>query len=245
VSESPLDVSREATMFGTDVAVHTSGDTTFPLYVAVPSGDHSTPAVVLACSIDGVDADLRDIADAFAAAGYIAVAPDLFWRRIPGPLTSGDPRTHSRSEPRMERLKENERDLVHTRAHLGTMRRWNGRAVIMGFCYGGPFAIIGPKRLGFHAGVSCHGSQMLGFIEDVAGVTQPICILWGDQDLLAPEPVQAAFKHAALGMTNLEVQIFSNVEHDFMMPSSSAFDRAARDFTMQRTFAILNDLCQS
>ena len=42
-------------------------------------------------------------------------------------------------------------------AHAGG---FNGRAIAAGFCYGGPYAIIGPKRLGFAAGFSCHGSQM-------------------------------------------------------------------------------------
>jgi carboxymethylenebutenolidase len=131
-------------MSGTNITVRSSEDAAFDCYVAMPSVDGPTAAVVLACSIDGVDADLRNIADAFSAEGYLAVAPDLFWRTVPGPLPSGDPRTHSRSKPRMERLMENERDLVDTLTYLRTLPGWNGRAAIMGFCYGGPFAIIGP-----------------------------------------------------------------------------------------------------
>jgi len=38
--------------------------------------------------------------------------------------------------------------------------QFNGRAATMGFCYGGPYAILGPKRLGYDAGVSCHGTQL-------------------------------------------------------------------------------------
>lgn len=229
-------------MSGSDVSVRTSDGTWFDCYVTLPESVRLTPAVVLACSIDGVDTDLRGIADAIASEGYIAVAPDLFWRSVPGPLPSGDPRTRSRSQPRMERLAENERDLVDTLTYLRTLPQWNGSALLMGFCYGGPFAIIGPKRLGFQAGVSCHGSQMLGFIGDLAGITAPICVIWGDQDHIAPESVLTAFTEAARDMANLEVDIFPGVEHGFMMPSSSAFDRNAHDFAMQRTFAILDGL---
>ncbi len=232
-------------MAGLDVRVPASEGESFDCYVAVPSGEQPTPAVVLACSIDGVDTDLRDIADAIAAEGHLAVAPDLFWRTVPGPLPSGDPLTRSRSQPRLERLTENEQDFLDTLAYLKTQPRWNGRAIIMGFCYGGPFAIIGPKRLGFQAGVSCHGSQMLAFLEDLAGVTEPMCLIWGDQDHIAPPPVLAAFTEAARGMTNLEVDIFPGVEHGFMMPGSSSFDQRTRDFAMQRTFAILEKLRQS
>jgi carboxymethylenebutenolidase len=145
----------------------------------------------------------------------------------------------------MARLAENEPDLVATLAYIGTQPQWNGRAVVMGFCYGGPFAIIGPKRLGFQAGISCHGSQMLGFIEILADVTAPMCMIWGDQDHIAPQPVLDAFTEAARDMPNLEVAIFPGVEHGFMMPSSTAFNQEARDFAMQRTFALLSDLRHS
>lgn len=232
-------------MPGSHVSVPSSAGGTFISYVTLPSDGVLTPAVVLACSIDGVDADLRGIADAMANGGYIAAAPDLFWRSVPGPLPSGDPRTRSRSQPRMERLAENEPDLIDTLAYLKTLPQWSGEAVIMGFCYGGPFAIVGPQRLGYQAGVACHGSQMLGFIDDLAGVTRPIRLIWGDQDHIAPAPVLDAFTEAARDMPNLEVQIFPGVEHGFMMPSSSAFDRTARDFSMRRTFALLEDLRQT
>lgn len=232
-------------MPGSDVSIPSSEGATFDCYAATPSSDEPTPAVVLASSIDGVDEDLRDIADALAAAGFIAVAPDLFWRTVPGPLPSGDPRTQERAQPRMQRLAENERDLVDTLKYLETFPGWNGRAAVMGFCYGGPFAIIGPKRLGYDAGISCHGSQMLEFLGDLAGVTQPVCIVWGDQDHRAPQPVLDAFTEAAGVLPNLEVHIFPGVEHGFMMPSSSAFDQAAWDFAMQRTQTILESLQQA
>ena len=47
-------------------------------------------------------------------------------------------------------------------------------------------AILGPKRLGYDAGISCHGSQMLDYIGELDGVTAPVCISWGDQDHRAP-----------------------------------------------------------
>lgn len=108
----------------------------------------------------------------------------------------------------MERLAENEQDLVDTLTYLRTQPQWNGRAFVMGFCYGGPFAIVGSKRLGYQAGVACHGSQMLGFIGELAGATQPMCLIWGDHDHIAPTPMLEAFTEAARGMANLEVDFF-------------------------------------
>jgi len=55
----------------------------FNAYLAVPSAP-SGPAVVLLQEIFGINANMRGIADEYAAKGYIAIAPDLFWRQRPG-----------------------------------------------------------------------------------------------------------------------------------------------------------------
>jgi dienelactone hydrolase len=54
----------------------------------------------------------------------------------------------------------------------------------------GPQAV----RLGYDAGISCHGTRMLDFIQELDGVTAPICIIWGDQDHAAPAEVLAAYR---------------------------------------------------
>jgi carboxymethylenebutenolidase len=224
-------------MPGKTIAIQSTEGGELDCYLATPAGSSTVPAVVLACSIDGVDADLRQIADAFAAAGYLAAAPDLFWRTVPGPLAAGDPRAHERSQPRLENIATNERDMVDT------LPRCNGRAATMGFCYGGPFAILGPQRLGYDAGISCHGSQMLDYLSELDGVTAPVCIIWGDQDHRAPPPVRDAYRAVASRVPNVEVHIFPGIQHGFMMPSSlEAFDAATRDFAMERTLAILEGL---
>src|SRR5262249_40842187 len=137
------------TMAGQSVTIQSRNGGAFDCYLATPAADAPTSAVVLASAIHGVDADVRAIADEFAARSFIAAAPDLFWRTIPGPLPREDKRAAERSQPRLERIKAGEADLADTLAHLRTLPVFNGRAAAMGFCYGGPYAILGPKRLGF------------------------------------------------------------------------------------------------
>jgi carboxymethylenebutenolidase len=230
-------------MSGKDVKIHSSGGGEFDCYLAVPKTDTAVPAMVLASAVHGVDADIRAIADEFAADGYVAAAPDLFWRTVPGPLPRGDDRTKSRAQPRLERIKTGEADLADTLAFLRTLPQFNGRAAVMGFCYGGPYAIIGPKRLGYAAGVSCHGTQMLDYIKEIEGVSAPVCIIWGDQDHAAPANVQDAYRAIAPRIKNLDLHIFPGVLHGYMMPTATdAFDKKTRDFSMARAKAILDGL---
>ncbi|HZS66106.1 MAG TPA: dienelactone hydrolase family protein, partial [Burkholderiales bacterium] len=146
----------------------------FDCYLVTPSTRDKTPAIVLASAIHGVDEDLRGIANEFAARGYIAAAPDLFWRTpTPGPLKRDDPRSAPRGQPRLERIKAGERDIADVLPVLRKEPLFNGHAAVIGFCYGGPFAVLGPKRLGYDAGISCHGTQMLDFIGEFDGLAKP------------------------------------------------------------------------
>jgi carboxymethylenebutenolidase len=228
---------------GQTIKVTSSQGGVFDCYLALPAGSGKTPAVVLASAIHGVDKDLRDIADEFAAKGFIAAAPDLFWRSIPGPMGLDDKRAAERSQPRLEKIAAGEADLADTLKHLKSLPQFNGRAATMGFCYGGPYAILGPKRLGYAAGLSCHGTRLQDFIGELEGVTAPVCIMWGDQDHVAPKEVLDMYRAVPLRQKNVEVHIFPGVLHGYMMPDhAKAYDAKAREFSMQRALAILEGL---
>jgi len=228
---------------GRTIKIRSSGGGEFDCYLVEPKGAKAAPAMVLASAIHGVDQDTRDIADEFADEGCLVAAPDLFWRTVPGPLPRSDERSKQRSLPRLERLRANEPDLTDTLAHLRTLPQFNGRAAIMGFCYGGPFAILGPKRLGYAAGISCHGTQLLDFVGEIEGVTAPVCIVWGDKDHAAPQPVLDAYRAIAPRYKKLDLNVFPGILHGFMMPShEEAFDRKTRDFAMTRAKTILAGL---
>ena len=226
-----------------DVRIRSSQGGEFDCYLAAPRTGAKVPAIVLASAVHGVNEDLRAITDEFAGRGYIAAAPDLFWRTIPGPLARDDDRTKQRSQPRLEKIKTGEADLRDVLAEVRKLPKSNGRAAVIGFCYGGPYAILGPKRLGYDAGISCHGSQMLDYVGELEGLAKPVCIIWGDADHQAPAEVLAAYRAAAARLKNLELHIFPGVQHGYMMPEAvKAFDRKTRDFSMGRALAILDAL---
>ena len=230
-------------MLRNDIKIRSSEGPEFDCYLVTPKSERKVPAIVLASAIHGVDQDLRAIADEFASQGYIAAAPDLFWRSVPGPLTREDPRSAPRGQPRLEKIKAGEQDLADVLPVLRRQPMYNGRAAVIGFCYGGPYAILGPARLGYDAGVSCHGTQMLDYIKELDGVKRPVCILWGDQDHAAPANVLEAYRAVPSRMKNVEVHIFPGVQHGYMMRGNpKAFDRKSYDFSMERALSVLQRL---
>ena len=226
-----------------DIRIGSSEGPAFDCHLVAPRVQRPVPLVVLASAIHGVDGDIRSIAEQCAARGYMAAAPDLFWRTIPGPLERGDARSAERGKPRLERLKTGEQDLVDALRALRREPLCNGRAAVMGFCYGGPYAIIAPKRLGYDVGIACHGTQMLDFIHELDGVHRPVRLLWGDLDYAAPANVLEAYRAKAARMDNLLVDVLPGVRHGYMMRGSTkAFDRNAYDLSMERVFATARHL---
>ena len=157
-------------MLKKNIRIRSSEGPEFDCCLVTPETEQPVPAVVLASAIHGVDDDLLGIAHEFTSRGYIVAAPDLFWRTVPGPLVRDDPRSAPRGQPRLEKIKAGERDLADVLTVLRKQPTFNGRAAVIGFCYGGPYAILGPKRLGYDAGISCHGTQMLDFINELEGL---------------------------------------------------------------------------
>lgn len=229
-------------MLVADLKIAATGGGAFDCHLALPAVPGKAPAIVLAAAVHGVDEDIRSIAAEIASMGYIAAAPDLFWRTIGGPLPRSDKRTGERAEPRRQVIGAGEADLVDTLTMLKSQPVFNGRAAVVGFCFGGPYALVGPKRLGFEAGISCHGSAMEDFIAEAERVTRPVCLLWGDRDNRAPQPVLDAYRGLTARMPNVELHVFPGVQHGYMMKGDERHDPAAYAFSMKRIGELLAGL---
>ena len=119
-------------MSGKTIKIRSSEGGEFDCYLVAPQNEGRLPAVVLASAVHGVDADHREIADEFAARGFIAAAPDLFWRTIPGPLGRDDDRTRAlAAAAKRSKLANATWPIPWWRS---ASWQFNGRAAAMGFC---------------------------------------------------------------------------------------------------------------
>src|SRR5258708_26657273 len=154
-------------MLKKDIKVRSSEGAEFDCYLVTPQTEQKVPAIVLASAIFGVDNDLRGIADDFASRGYIAAAPDLFWRSGPRPLVREDPRTAPRGQPRLEKIKAGERDLADLLPVLREQPLFNGRAAGVGVCYRRTHTVPGPNRPRHHPRLSCPGTRTPDYRHDL------------------------------------------------------------------------------
>ena len=114
-------------------------------HLAVPPvGDGPWPGVVVLHESFGLNDDIRQQADRLAAAGYLAVAPDLYsaggaWRCIRATFTALT-RGHGKAFD----------DIEAARTWLAAREDCSGRVGVIGFCMGGGFALLTAAR-GFDA----------------------------------------------------------------------------------------------
>ncbi len=231
-------------MPGTDIAIKAADGGSIPCYLATPDGGAGA-GVILVTTIIGLDDDTRSYADDLAGRGFVAAAPDMFWRdHDPGPLNTdedGWKRAFARSG--RSDIEQGMNDLGDMIADLRSRPECNGRIAVMGFCFGGPYALLGAARHGIDAGISFHGSHVGKYLGEAEGITCPMSFHYGDNDAVASMEeigrIEAAFER----LDDAAVFIYPGAVHGYMMQSrGDGYHPAAASASWERALKVLESL---
>jgi carboxymethylenebutenolidase len=212
-------------------------------YLAAP--DTSTdagPGVIVVTHIFGVDQDTKDICDELATRGCVAIAPNFFWRDSdPGVLVEAEvPRAIARAmridfAKSMDDLKL---AVVQVRNHPGC----NGKIVVLGYCFGGPYAWRSAcDELGVDAAVSFQGTFVSKYMKPDDKPGCPVSFHYGENDYLAPPPELAAVKSMA-DVTGCEVIVHPGAGHGYMMPGNSHYQEEAANKSWNVALKMIKEL---
>src|ERR1700743_85874 len=115
-----------------------SPDGTFHAYISRPAG-LPAPVVVVLQELFGVNADIRATCDELAAQGFIAIAPDLFWRQEPGvdlDVTSEADWQHGLRLYEAYDRDAGAKDVKDTVNAVRNLQECNGKVAVQGYCLG-------------------------------------------------------------------------------------------------------------
>jgi len=195
----------------------TDGTGGFAAHVEEPK-TKPTGVVVLIQEIFGVNQAMRDIATWVADLGFIAVAPDLFWRIEPGiDITDKSDAEWKRAFELFQTFDQTKgiEDLKATVAACRTLPGANGKVATMGYCLGGRLAFMMATQSDADANISYYGVGLDGLLGDLPKVTKPLLIHIADKDAFFPAEGRAAVVAATQGHRYAVSYTYPNADHAF------------------------------
>lgn len=174
------------------------------------------PGIVIVPHIGGIAPDMGEWAGHYAAKGYFAIVPDVFWRVQPGvnpPTDEGRKRNFERSTK--VDVDDCVRDVQTAIDYLKARPGCNGRVGVIGFCFGGKYAYLATTRLGVTAAASFHGVGIGDYLAEADKVAGRLSLHFGDSDPIVPMDEVTAIQ-AALGTNpRVDIGVYAGAAHNF------------------------------
>ena len=216
-------------------------DGSFKAYVAQPSGAPKGGVVVIQ-EIFGVNEGIRGKADWLASQGYLAIAPDLFWRLEPGvELTDKTEAEWARAFDLMKRF-DGAKGVGDIQATLTLARQAFGLKKVgaMGYCLGGLLAYLTGCNTDSDASVGYYGVSIEQQLAQAANAKHPVMLHIAGKDQFVPPAAQDAIKAGLSGNPLFEIHVYAEQDHAFTRVGGAHYDADAAKVAAARTIAFFD-----
>jgi len=227
-------------MSGSDITITTSDGESYSGYLATPESG-SGPGVIVIQEVFGVNKNIRQIADDYAAKGYFALAPDIFWRQEPGvQLTHETKEGWDRAIELMTGMDVDKAisDLQDATTHLRNIEGCNGKVGCTGFCLGGRLTYLMACRTDVDAASGYYGVQIEKMLGEAVNISKPVILHIACLDKFVPAEAQKALHDGLDGHTNVTLYDYADADHAFARYGGDEYDKAAADLASQRTLEL-------
>ena len=214
---------------GKTISLQIDDATRIGAYVAEPSGAAKGGLIVVQ-EIFGVNPHIRSVADRYAAAGYLAIAPALF-----DPVEQGVELDYNQAG--MQKGFDLVGKLGFERALAGVQAAAKevsraGRVGVVGYCWGGSVTYLAAIRLAL-PGISYYGGRNVQLVGEKAKA--PLLFHYGLKDAHISEADREAVRKA-----NPEAEFYVyDADHGFNCDARGSYDAAAAKLAMERSLAFL------
>jgi carboxymethylenebutenolidase len=219
-----------------------SPDGTFRAYIARPKA-LPAPAIVVLHEVFGVNADIRKTCDELTEQGFVAVAPDLFWRQEPGVdlgVTSEPDWQHGLRLYQGYDRDTGARDVKDAAKCAAKLPECTGKVAVLGYCLGGLMTFLTAARYGVDAAVVYHGGDTEKYLGEVGGLHAPMLMHLAEEDEFISKPAQAEIKTALAGKPNARIYSYPGQKHAFARHNGLHYNAAAAALANRRTSEFLH-----
>lgn len=222
-----------------DVLITAEDGGTFSAYLASPKLG-AGPGIVVIQEIFGVNAGMRQICDDYAAQGYFAICPDIFWRQEAGiQLTDKTQAEWKKAFALYQGLDValGVADLRSTLDYARAIPGATGKAGATGYCLGGKLAYLMACRTDADASVAYYGGGIHELLDEAKKIKHPLMLHLAEEDEYIDKAAQKAIHTALDGHKLVEIYDYPGVNHAFARPNGQHYDRQAAELANSRSAA--------
>jgi carboxymethylenebutenolidase len=211
-------------------------DGSFAAYLAKPAGGKG-PGVVCIQEIFGVNDWMRAIADDFAAAGFVALVPDLFWRIEPGIQINGEGEAdfakafglYGKFNPDTGIA-----DVQTAITHLRKLPGVSGKVGTTGYCLGGFLAYLSACRTDADANVGYYGVGIDSKLDEAKNIKKPLMLHIATKDKFVTPDAQQKVRDGLKKNPHVTIHDYPE-DHAFARKGGHSYVKAAADLANTRT----------
>ena len=213
---------------------------TIPAYLARPAGTPSA-AIIVIPEIFGVNPGIRQKCDKWAAEGYLAVAPDIFWRFAPGVELNPDVEAELQEAFGYFGQYDPDKGVYDIEATIKWLRGTQGVSKVgcAGYCLGGRMAYMAACRTDIDAAVGYYGVMIDQMLGESHAIANPLMLHIPTADHFVGSEAQAAI-HAGLDShPKVTLHDYQGLDHGFAAEMGNRRDEAGAQLADGRTAAFL------
>jgi carboxymethylenebutenolidase len=201
-------------------------------FLARPSADGKYPAVLVIMEAFGLNDHIRSVATRIAGEGYVALAPDVYYRESNAVVGYDQLADAIRL---MTSLNDDSivSDLSAAISHLQSQPFVRAdRIGITGFCMGGRISFLAASTLpAIKAAAPFYGGGIGGLLDRAAGISCPLLLFFGDQDPFIPNDEVARIERTLADLKKTaEVKVYPGAPHGFFCNERDSYRAdAAKD----------------
>jgi carboxymethylenebutenolidase len=193
-----------------------AGDGAFSAYVARPQGN-PRGAIVVIQEIFGVNAGIRRKCDRLAEDGYVAIAPDLFWRVEPG--VELDPDVESEFKRALDLMNAFDQDggISDIEATIKYARDSEGceKVGAVGYCLGGRLAYMTAARTDIDAAVGYYPVGIPELLREKHAIANPLMLHIAGADHFVGPDMQKVMHEGLDNHPKITLHDYPGLDHGF------------------------------
>lgn len=222
------------------IAIETlDGTGGFAAYLAEPEG---TPrgAIVVIQEIFGVNEGIRRKCDHMASLGYVAVAPDLFWRLEPGVELDPDVADEFQQALGLMQRFDQDKGIADIEATIRDARSRlpeGGKVGCVGYCLGGRLAFMTAARTDIDASVAYYGVGLEGLMREKHAIARPLMLHIAGADHFVTPDKQEQIHEGLDDHPKATIHDYPGEDHGFAAEMGKRRSEAAARLADSRTEA--------